>query len=66
VDLDAKASLAFDSLVLLVARGIWLYMNNVIFSRATLSHVGLAHELGQLLDDWCRAGSVARSWLQGE
>jgi hypothetical protein len=63
----AKARMpAFDSLVLLVARGIQLHRNDRVFNRVSLSSVCLARELEQLLEDWCRAGWVDRSLLLRE
>jgi hypothetical protein len=66
-DLVPKShSPVFDSLVLLVARIIWLERNNRVFSRTSLSPAQLVQRLELLLEDWCSVRLVARSMLYRE
>jgi hypothetical protein len=57
---------AYDSMVLLVARGIWLHRNNMIFNDVSLLPSVVAHMLSLLLDDWCSVKLVDRSSLYRE
>jgi hypothetical protein len=54
---------AFDSLVPLVARGIWLQRNSRVFDRSATAPVALARELESECALWCRAGLICRSPL---
>jgi hypothetical protein len=57
---------AYDSLVVLVSRGIWLHRNNKIFNDASLTLDALGHQMALLLDDWCTTSLVDRSSLYRE
>jgi hypothetical protein len=57
---------AYDSMVLLVACGIWLHRNDMIFNDVSLLPSVVAHMLSLLLDDWCSVKLVDRSSLYRE
>jgi hypothetical protein len=54
---------AYDSLILLVSRGIWLHRNDRIFNSVTLSPDTVAHQMLLLLNDWCTTTLVDRSTI---
>jgi hypothetical protein len=54
---------AYDSLILLVSRGIWLHRNDRIFNSITLSPDTVAHQMLLLLNDWCTTTLVDRSTI---
>jgi hypothetical protein len=57
---------AFDSVVLLVARGIWLQRNCRVFDRRSLLPVPLAEQLQEQCEDWCRVSLICSSQLARE
>jgi hypothetical protein len=57
---------AFDSVVLLISRGIWLHRNERVFNDVSLSLAVVVHRLVLSIDDWCKANLVARSLLYRE
>jgi hypothetical protein len=51
---------AFNLIMILVARPIWLQRNDRVFARTTLSPDSLAHHIELVANDWCRAKMVNR------
>jgi hypothetical protein len=51
----------FDSLILLIARGIWLQRNNRVFDRRMVAPATLACELENECVQWCQAGLMCGS-----
>jgi hypothetical protein len=57
---------AFDSLVILVARQLWLECNDRIFHATACLPAQLIAKLTRTVDDWSNAGLLARSMLYRE
>jgi hypothetical protein len=49
---------AFDSIVILMARSIWLQKNDRVFARTSLSPANLAHHIELVAEDCCRSKLV--------
>jgi hypothetical protein len=63
--LDARKAIvkprsAFDSVVLLVARPIWLERNDRFFSRSSSAPAVLVQKNLVAVEDWCRAVALVR------
>jgi hypothetical protein len=56
---------AFDSLVALVSRLIWLYRNDRVFQGVSLTVEELLHRVSMVSENWCVVKLVARSDLFG-
>jgi hypothetical protein len=57
---------AFDSVVILVVRSIWLECNDQVFSRGLSSPGALGRKIMLACEDWCRARLLNRWALARE
>jgi hypothetical protein len=57
---------AFDSVVLLISRKLWLERNDRVFSRSQATPAALSHQISTAVKEWCRARLLYWSELTGE
>jgi hypothetical protein len=58
--------MAFDSIVLLTTRMIWLEQNGKMFNRTLSTRGALGHSILVMMEDWCHAKLVSWSSILGE
>jgi hypothetical protein len=56
---------AFDSLIFLVARGLWTQRNSRVFNNVAMMAAALVDHVRMLGDQWCSARLIHRSMLSG-